>query len=118
MSGISKNALEELSSERSSDDRVAHFCNILRFAILKKGRSFMAIGGPWQSSDGGDPSVDDGALVQTALRFVLCATCVCMQERALLCLICERILSRYAKDVTQLDLQNCHHWNRFLEVHF
>lgn len=73
MSGISKNALEELSSERSSDDRIPHFCNILRFAILKKDRSFMAIGGPWQSSDGGDPSVDDAALVQTALRFVLSA---------------------------------------------
>lgn len=117
MSGISKNALEELSSERSSDDRIPHFCNILRFAILKKDRSFMAIGGPWQSSDGGDPSVDDAALVRTALRFVLCALCVCMRERKLLlCLTCAFFICRYAKDVTQLDLQNCHHWNRFLEV--
>ena len=87
MSGISKNALEELSSERSSEDRIPHFCNILRFAILKKDRSFMAIGGPWQSSDGGDPSVDADALVQTALRFVLCPTCVCMREREHCCFV-------------------------------
>lgn len=86
MSGISKNSLEELSSEKSSDDRIPHFCNILRFAILKKDRSFMAIGGSWQSSDGGDPSVDDAALVQTALRFVPCATCIYMQGRGLFCL--------------------------------
>jgi hypothetical protein len=73
MSGLSKNALEELSSERSSDDRIPHICNILRFAILKKDRSFMTIGGPWNSTDGGDPSVDDSSLIQTAIRFVLFA---------------------------------------------
>ncbi len=68
MSGLSKNAMEELSSEKSYDDRLPHICNILRFAILKRDRSFMAIGGPWDSVDGGDPSVDDSVLVQTALR--------------------------------------------------
>lgn len=73
MSGLSKNALEELSSERGSDDRVSHICNILRFAVLKKDRSCMAIGGRWNPADGGDPSVDDSPLVQTALRFVLSA---------------------------------------------
>lgn len=73
MSGLSKNALEELSSERSSDDRIPHICNILRFAILKKDRSFMTIGGPWNSTDGGDPSVDGSSLIQTAIRFVLYA---------------------------------------------
>lgn len=31
----------------------------------------MAIGGPWDVADGGDPSVDDDSLVQTILRFVL-----------------------------------------------
>lgn len=31
----------------------------------------MAVGGPWDSADGGDPSIDDSVLIQTALRFVL-----------------------------------------------
>ncbi|KAF4394795.1 hypothetical protein F8388_015701 [Cannabis sativa] len=92
MSGISKNALEELSSEKITDDRIPHIYNILRFAVLKKDHSFMAIGGPWKSVDGGDPSVDDTSLIHTA--------------------------QRYAKDVAQLDLQNCQHWNRFLEIHY
>ncbi|KAI8538398.1 hypothetical protein RHMOL_Rhmol09G0099900 [Rhododendron molle] len=92
MSGLSQNSLEELSSERSYDDRVPHFCNMLRFGVLKKDQYLMAIGGPWDTVDGGDPSVDDSSLVQTVLR--------------------------YAKDVTQLDLKNCRHWNRFLEACF
>lgn len=71
MSGLSKNALEELSSEKSYGDRIPHICNILRFAVLRKDQSLMAIGGPWNSADGGDPSVDDTSLVRTALRFVL-----------------------------------------------
>lgn len=75
MSGLSKNALEELSSERGSDDRISHICNILRFAVLKKDRSCMAIGGPWNPADGGDPSVDDSALIQTAVRCVLSVIC-------------------------------------------
>ncbi|KAF2290076.1 hypothetical protein GH714_001773 [Hevea brasiliensis] len=76
MSGLSKNALEELSSEKSYDDRLPHICNILRFAVLKRDRSFMAIGGPWDTADGD------------------------------------------ARDATQIDLQNCHNWNRFLEIHY
>lgn len=71
MSGLSQNALEELSSERSYDDRVPHFCNMLRFAVLKKDQYLMAIGGPWDPVDGGDPSVDDSSLVQTVLRYIL-----------------------------------------------
>jgi hypothetical protein len=92
MSGLSHNAIEELSSERNYEDRIPHYCNMLRFALLKKDKSFMAIGGPWDTIDGGDPSVDDSSLVQTA--------------------------TRYAKDVTGLDLSNCHKWNRFLEIHY
>lgn len=84
MSGLSKNALEELSSERSSDDRIPHICNILRFAILKKDRSFMTIGGPWNSTDGGDPSVDDSSLIQTAIRFVLFAISYSVAETIIL----------------------------------
>ena len=72
MSGLSKNALEDLSSEKCPDDRMPHICSILRFSVLKKDRSFMAIGGPWDDAvDGGDPSVDDSSLVQTIHRFVL-----------------------------------------------
>ncbi|GFS39133.1 ATP/GTP-binding protein family [Actinidia rufa] len=90
MSGLSQNAVEELSSEKSYDDRIPHFCNILRIAVLKKDNALMAIGGPWDTVDEGDPSVDDSSLVRTVLRS--------------------------AKDVIQLDLKNCKHWNRFLEA--
>lgn len=75
MSGLSKNALEELSSEKSYVDRIPHICNILRFAVLKKDQSLMPIGGPWNSADGGDPSVDDTSLIRTAIRFVLSIIC-------------------------------------------
>ncbi|CAO2822015.1 unnamed protein product, partial [Amaranthus hypochondriacus] len=92
MSGLSKNSMEDLSSEKNKDDRIPHICNILKFAVLKKDRSLMAIGGPWDSVDGGDPSVDDASLVRTVLR--------------------------YAKDLSHLDLQSCQHWNRFLEIHY
>lgn len=71
MSGLSQNASDELSSERNYEDRIPHFCNMLRFAVLKKENSFMAIGGPWDTIDGGDPSVDDSSLVQTVTRFGL-----------------------------------------------
>lgn len=67
MSGLSRRALEDLVSE--SDDRIVHICNILRFCILKKDRAFTAIGGPWDIVDGGNPSIDDSSLVQTALRY-------------------------------------------------
>nr|XP_027085807.1 protein SHORT ROOT IN SALT MEDIUM 1-like isoform X1 [Coffea arabica] len=92
MSGLSQNALEELSSGRSYEDRIPHFCNMLRFAVLRRDNSLMAIGGRWDSTDGGDPSVDDSSLVRTVLR--------------------------YAKDVAHLDLKNCKSWNRFLEIHY
>ena len=73
MSGLSRSALEELSSDKIPDDRIPHICNILRFAVLKKDHSFMAIGGPWVSSDGSNPIDDKSSLIQTALRFVLSA---------------------------------------------
>ncbi|KAL8142335.1 hypothetical protein V2J09_015367 [Rumex salicifolius] len=92
MSGLSRTASEELSSEKLSEDRVPHMCNLLRFAVLRKDRSFMAIGGPWDPIDGPDPSVDASSLIQTVIR--------------------------YARDVTQLDLRSCKLWNRFLEVHY
>ncbi|KAK6913159.1 DBC1/CARP1 catalytically inactive NUDIX hydrolase domain [Dillenia turbinata] len=91
MSGLSRNAIEELSSEKAHDDRIPHICNILRFALLRKNNSFTAIGGRWESVDGGDPSVDESALVQTLLR--------------------------YARD-THVDLEICKHWNPFLEIHY
>ncbi|XP_058777326.1 protein SHORT ROOT IN SALT MEDIUM 1 isoform X1 [Vicia villosa] len=92
MSGLSRGALEELSSDKTFDDRIPHICNFLRFAILKKDHSFMAVGGPWEPADGGDPSNDDSSLIRTALR--------------------------YSKDISQLDLQKCQNWNRFLEIHY
>ena len=71
MSGISKSYLEDLSSEKVYEDRIPHIYNILRFAILKKDHSLMAFGGPWHAVDGGDPSVDDSSLIQTARRLFL-----------------------------------------------
>ncbi|KAM3281407.1 protein SHORT ROOT IN SALT MEDIUM 1 [Capsicum chacoense] len=92
MSGLSRNSLEELSSDRNYDDRIPHVCNLLRFAVLKLENSLMTIGGQWDSVDGGDPSCDDSSLIQTALR--------------------------HAKDIANLDLKNCQQWNRFLEIHY
>ncbi|XP_078444603.1 ATP/GTP-binding protein family isoform X2 [Wolffia australiana] len=93
MSGISSEALEELCSDHNSDNRVSHFNNLLRFAILRKDHSFTAIGGPWNAAlDGGDPSTDETSLVRTA--------------------------KRYMKDLAQIDLESCQHWNRFIEIHY
>ncbi|KAK4373430.1 hypothetical protein RND71_008814 [Anisodus tanguticus] len=92
MSGLSRNSLEELSSDRNYDDRIPHICNLLRFAVLKLDNSLMTIGGQWDSVDGGDPSCDDSSLIQTALR--------------------------HAKDIAHLDLKKCQQWNRFLEIHY
>lgn len=71
MNGLSRYALEELSSEKIVDDRIPHICSFLRFAVLKKDHSFMAIGGPWEPVDGGDPSMDNNSLIKTALRYEL-----------------------------------------------
>ncbi|KAE8658870.1 ATP/GTP-binding family protein, putative isoform 2 [Hibiscus syriacus] len=92
MSGLSRSALEELSSEKVPDDRIPHICNILRFAVLKKDHSFMAIGGPCVYADGSNPAGDEFSLIQTALR--------------------------YAKEVVNLDLKKCQNWNPFLEIHY
>ncbi|KAG2377005.1 uncharacterized protein HKW66_Vig0175780 [Vigna angularis] len=92
MNGLSRSALEELSSDKIVDDRIPHMCNFLRFAVLKKDHSFMAVGGPWKPVDGVDPSIDNNSLIKTTLR--------------------------YAKEVLQLDLQNCQRWNPFLEIHY
>lgn len=70
MNGLSRGALEELSADKLLDDRIPHVCNILRFGILKKDHSFMAVGGPWEPADGGDPSNDDNSLIRTALRYI------------------------------------------------
>jgi hypothetical protein len=70
MSGLSRTALEDLASDKFFEDRIPHICNILKFAVLKKDHSFMAIGGSWDPTDGMDPSVDQSSLIQTMLRFV------------------------------------------------
>lgn len=68
MSGLSRTALEDLSSDKLFEDRLPHICSILKFAVLKKDHSLMAIGGPWDPTDGMDPSVDQSSLIQTILR--------------------------------------------------
>ncbi|KAK7349989.1 hypothetical protein VNO77_07975 [Canavalia gladiata] len=80
MNGLSRSILEELSFDKISDNRIPHICNFLRFAVLKKDHSFMAVDGPWEPVDGSDPFSGNNLLVKTALRD--------------------------AKDVIQHDLQN------------
>uniref|UniRef100_A0A0D9WR99 DBC1/CARP1 catalytically inactive NUDIX hydrolase domain-containing protein n=1 Tax=Leersia perrieri TaxID=77586 RepID=A0A0D9WR99_9ORYZ len=93
MSGMSNSAFADITSLRSTDERVVHLNNILKFAVFKRERSLFAIGGPWNAAiDGGDPSVDCSCLIQTAIRHV--------------------------KELVQVDLSNCTQWNRFLEVHY
>ncbi|XP_062229048.1 protein SHORT ROOT IN SALT MEDIUM 1-like isoform X2 [Phragmites australis] len=93
MSGMSKGAFADITSLRSTEERVVHLNNILKFAVFKKDRSLFAIGGPWNAVlDGGDPSVDCSCLIRTAIRYV--------------------------KELVQVDLSNCIHWNRFVEVHY
>lgn len=72
MSGISSEALEDICSDKSTEGRIIHFNNVLKFAVLKKDHSFMAIGGPWNAAiDGGNPLIDSSCLIQTASRCVL-----------------------------------------------
>ncbi|CAF1919926.1 BnaC02g34850D [Brassica napus] len=92
MSGLSRTAWEDLGSDKLFEDRVPHICNILKFGVLEKDRSFMATGGPWDPTDGIDPSVDQSSLIKTMLR--------------------------HTKDKLHLDLSNCRHWNPFLEIHY
>ncbi|KAG8094529.1 hypothetical protein GUJ93_ZPchr0012g20835 [Zizania palustris] len=93
MSGMSNSAFADITSLRSTDERIVHLNNILKFAVFKRDHSLFAIGGPWNAAiDGGDPSVDCSCLIQTAIRHV--------------------------KELVQVDLSNCTQWNRFLEVHY
>uniref|UniRef100_A0A0E0LCP7 EF-hand domain-containing protein n=1 Tax=Oryza punctata TaxID=4537 RepID=A0A0E0LCP7_ORYPU len=93
MSGMSNSAFADITSLRSTDERVVHLNNILKFAVFKRDRSLFAIGGPWSAAiDGGDPVVDSSCLIQTAIRHV--------------------------KELVQVDLSNCTQWNRFLEIHY
>ncbi|KAH0939681.1 hypothetical protein HID58_007142, partial [Brassica napus] len=84
--------------------------------MILMNRSFMATGGPWDPTDGIDPSVDQSSLIKTMLR------CVSSLVRFLLpfvhCLSHGRALlrCRHTKDKLHLDLSNCRHWNPFLEI--
>lgn len=70
MSGMSNSAFADITSLRSTDERVVHLNNILKFAVFKRDRSLFAIGGPWNAAiDGGDPVVDPSCLIQTAIRY-------------------------------------------------
>ncbi|TVU07901.1 hypothetical protein EJB05_41277, partial [Eragrostis curvula] len=93
MSGMSRGAFADITSLKTTEERLVHMNNILKFAVFKKDRSLFAIGGAWDAViDGGDPSVDCSCLIRTAIR--------------------------HAKESVQVDLSNCTHWNRFIEVHY
>ncbi|XP_044981802.1 protein SHORT ROOT IN SALT MEDIUM 1-like [Hordeum vulgare subsp. vulgare] len=93
MSGMSNSAFADICSLRSAEERIVHWNNVLKFAVFKKGHALIAIGGPWSAViDGGDPLTDCSCLVRTAIRCT--------------------------KELVQIDLSNCTHWNHFLEVHY
>lgn len=71
MSGSSEAALNELLVDDSPDEKPAHLHNLLKFVALRKDRSaIMAAGGVWDKElDGGDPAIDEEALIRTAIRF-------------------------------------------------
>lgn len=72
MSGMSKGAFADMTSLRSTEERIMHLNNILKFAVFKKDRSLFTIGGPWNAAiDGGDPSVDCSCLIRTAIRYAV-----------------------------------------------
>jgi hypothetical protein len=72
MSGMSKGAFADITSLRTTEERVLHMNNILKFAVFKKDHSLFAIGGPWNAAiDGGDPSLDCSCLIRTAIRYAL-----------------------------------------------
>lgn len=72
MSGVSAEALNELCFGKDNDERPVHVNNILKFAIMKKDHSFLAIGGPSHMTSDGDMQVDDSSLIQTAIRQATC----------------------------------------------
>ncbi|VAH90098.1 unnamed protein product [Triticum turgidum subsp. durum] len=93
MSGMSNGAFADICSLRSAEERIAHWNNVLKFAVFKKDHALITIGGPWSAAiDGGDPLIDCSCLVRTAIRCT--------------------------KELVQIDLSNCTHWNHFLEVHY
>jgi hypothetical protein len=72
MSGMSKGAFADITSLRTTEERVLRMNNILKFSVLKKNHSLFAIGGPWNAAvDGGDPSLDCSCLIRTVIRYVL-----------------------------------------------
>jgi len=95
MSGLTVGAFAKFLSEKTTElDKPFHLHNLLKFVALRKDRSaIMAAGGTWDPEvDGGDPAIDDTALIRAVIRCT--------------------------KDSTQLDLTACKVWTRFLEVHY
>jgi hypothetical protein len=63
----------------------------LRFLLSKRGSDLALIGGKWSKAlDGGDPAIDDAALIETAVR--------CTQQS------------------TGIDLGRCAAWAKFMEI--
>ena len=72
MSGMSNGAFADICSLRSAEERIAHWNNVLKFAVFKKDHALITIGGPWSAAiDGGDPLIDSSCLVRTAIRYVI-----------------------------------------------
>ena len=78
----------------SGRDSLVHPTRAIQFLVGTRGKNeTMAIGGPWSPSlDGPNPATDPSVLVKTAIRA--------------------------CKALTGIDLSNCTHWHRFLEIHY
>ncbi|MCO5553528.1 hypothetical protein L7F22_007050 [Adiantum nelumboides] len=94
MSGASGESVKDLLADCLNEEKPIHMHNLLRFVVFRKERSaLMAFGGTWDKTlDGGDPAINESALIHTAIR-------------------CTR-------DATQLDLTGVLSWNRIMEVHY
>jgi hypothetical protein len=74
MSGLTVGAFAKFLSEKTTElDKPFHLHNLLKFVALRKDRSaIMAAGGTWDPEvDGGDPAIDDTALIRAVIRLIV-----------------------------------------------
>jgi len=78
----------------TSSSSTSHLSHLIKFLVAKKDRNeLFCFGGQWSpSKDGGDPSVNDDALIRAAIRCT--------------------------KELAQLDLSTCKRWSKFMEIHY
>ncbi|XP_040583991.1 cell division cycle and apoptosis regulator protein 1 isoform X2 [Lepeophtheirus salmonis] len=83
-----------LLADNGSRETLIHPTRAIQFLVGLRGKNeTMAIGGPWSPSlDGPNPEKDPSVLIKTAIRA--------------------------CRSLTGIDLSQCTHWHRFLEIHY